>query len=288
MTAIVGVHGIGNYRKGDRDEVARFYSDAWTAALRRGLAGADLPPVSVAYYSDLLRGPVAQGEGEVRSLPPDAQELIYAWVAGLGYLAPAGAQGLPTIPIRHLIDWVARHFDLDRRDTEFFVTKLFREVATYLRNGEAREKARNEVVAAVERENARIVIAHSLGSVVAYEALHSRPDLEVELFITLGSPLGMPGVVFEKLQPGPVGGRGISPPRITRWVNIADRGDPVAIPVGGLAPLFGAVSDYTTLIGLFDFHRVLKYLAEPTTATAILGYLLAATGSAGDFTDGIP
>lgn len=273
MTAIVGVHGIGNYRKGDRDEAARFYSDAWTAALHQGAAGANLPPVSVAYYSDVLRGPVAQGEGDVRGLPSDAQDLIYAWVAGLGYQAAAVPQGLPTIPVRLLLDWVAKHFDLDRRETEFFVSRLFGEVATYFRDGEAREKATNEVIAAIEQEHARIVIAHSLGSVVAYEALHSRPDLGVDLFITLGSPLGMPGVIFEKLCPTPVDGNGTRPAEITRWVNIADRGDPVAIPIGGLAPLFGAVDDFTTLIGLFDFHRVRKYLAEPTTAKTVADYL---------------
>jgi hypothetical protein len=273
VTAIVGVHGIGNYRKGRRDDVASYYSSRWTASLRQGLAGADLPPVSIAYYGDLLRGPVAQGDVEVRALPPDAKSLIYAWVADLGYDVPATAQGYPTVPIRLLLDWVAKRYNLDRGATEIFVTKLFGEVAVYFRDPARREKARNEVIATVEREKAQIVVAHSLGSVVAYEALHSQPDLGVELFITLGSPLGMPGVIFEKLQPGPIDGRGIRPPGITRWVNIADRGDPVAIPVGGLTPLFGVDSDYATLIGLFEFHRVLKYLAEPTTATAIVGYI---------------
>ena len=54
-----------------------------------------------------------------------------------------------------------------------------------------------------------VLIGHSLGSVVAYEYLcHDRPAA-VKLLVTLGSPLGIPNVVFDKLTrpqqtvPGP-------------------------------------------------------------------------------------
>ena len=35
-------------------------------------------------------------------------------------------------------------------------------------------------------------MAHSLGTVVAYEALHAHPGLHVYLLVTLGSPLALP------------------------------------------------------------------------------------------------
>ena len=35
-------------------------------------------------------------------------------------------------------------------------------------------------------------MAHFLGTVVAYEALHAHPDLHVHLLVTLGSPLALP------------------------------------------------------------------------------------------------
>lgn len=72
--------------------------------------------------------------------------------------------------------------------------------------------------------------AHSLGSVVAYETLHAHPELGVNTFITLGSPLGMPSAVFDVLDPAPVEGRGQCPPGVTSWTNIADAGDLVALP----------------------------------------------------------
>lgn len=49
----------------------------------------------------------------------------------------------------------------------------------------------------------RIVMAHSLGSAVAYEALHAHPELRPELFLTLGSPLALPRAVFHRLCPTP-------------------------------------------------------------------------------------
>ena len=82
-----------------------------------------------------------------------------------------------------------------------------------------------------------MVIGHSLGSVVAYEYLcHDRPA-SVELLVTLGSPLGIPNVVFDKLTPAPVGGAGAWPGMVAAWVNVADPDDIVALRKD-LAPLF--------------------------------------------------
>ena len=38
-------------------------------------------------------------------------------------------------------------------------------------------------------------MAHFLGTVVAYEALHAHPDLHVYLLVTPGSPLALPGAI---------------------------------------------------------------------------------------------
>ncbi|MEU0195537.1 hypothetical protein ABZ250_37895 [Streptomyces afghaniensis] len=73
--------------------------------------------------------------------------------------------------------------------TRAFIAVFFREVAAYLREpGDVREAAREEVATAIAAHAPDIVVAHSLGSVVAYEALHARPGLRVPLLLTLGSP----------------------------------------------------------------------------------------------------
>ncbi len=107
---------------------------------------------------------------------------------------------------------------------------------------------------------ARVVIAHSLGSVVTYEAFWAHADLQAELLVTLGSPLGMRNVVFERLAPLPVAGMGARPPGVKRWINIADKDDIAAIPTE-LRPVFkGVERDFQCNIDWLDFHTVRNYL----------------------------
>ena len=75
-----------------------------------------------------------------------------------------------------------------------------------------------------------VVIAHSQGSMIAYNVLRqlAKQNCDVRLFVTIGSPLGM-AEVQDVLRQW-VGRRRLPfPPCVTRWVNVADRLDPVAI-----------------------------------------------------------
>jgi len=82
------------------------------------------------------------------------------------------------------------------------------------------------------------VIGHSLGSVVAYEALCQKPA-NVVTFVTIGSPLGIQNLIFHKLTPRPSPeGIGAWPGKVKHWTNIADKGDIVALEKN-LAPFFG-------------------------------------------------
>ena len=56
-------------------------------------------------------------------------------------------------------------------------------------------------------DDTRVVVAHSLGSVLSYMALCNHPDWSVHTFVTLGSPLASP-MAFGMLDPAPVDGRG--------------------------------------------------------------------------------
>ena len=98
-----------------------------------------------------------------------------------------------------------------------------------------------QVLAKVHEEvdhSTRVVIGHSLGSVVAYEYLCGYRPSSVELLVTLGSPLGIPNLVFDRLTPAPADGLGAWPGGVASWVNVADRDDIVALRKQ-LAGLFG-------------------------------------------------
>src|SRR5262245_41058846 len=74
-----------------------------------------------------------------------------------------------------------------------------------------------------------VVISHSQGTMVAYNVLRQLdPEkFPVSLFVTMGSPLGMQEV--QDVLKQWTGGRLPFPPCVKRWVNVADRLDPVAI-----------------------------------------------------------
>jgi hypothetical protein len=279
MTAVVGVHGVGNYVPGQPAErVAARRSADWAAsvATRLGIRP-DALDLTVAYYAPLLHAAEPTGQAAaldpdraLDALDPDTDALARGWIRALD-LPEVTVQGRLAVPLRHAVSVVADRFSLDGRLTKLFVVVCFPEVARYLAadNAPARVQAREHVAATIADRRARIVIAHSLGTVVAYEALHARPDLEVDLLVTLGSPLALPGAVFPRLQPRPGSGAGLRPANVRRWVNISDYGDPIAIlrPLKTYFP--GVDLDLTESVGLFDFHRAARYLACASLAATL-------------------
>ena len=111
-----------------------------------------------------------------------------------------------------------------------YVMRILDQVTRYLTDDEIRANAKAAVIDLIDADT-KIVIGHSLGSVVAYEALF---DTEHPVaLITLGSPLGLRQVVYERLRPQPPA----TPPSATAWTNVADIDDLVAATTE-LRPLF--------------------------------------------------
>jgi hypothetical protein len=100
------------------------------------------------------------------------------------------------------------------------------QVARYLGRCEADEHGRTldqrirARLHAAMGDGPAIVIAHSLGTIVSYEALHHWSG-DLPLFVTVGSPLAMRTVVRPRLQPAPPR----TPPGVRRWLNFWDRDD---------------------------------------------------------------
>ena len=78
--------------------------------------------------------------------------------------------------------------------------------------------------------NPFVVIAHSQGSMIAYDVLRqlTKSDIDIRLFVTIGSPLGLPPVraVFKKWAKK---NKLPFPPCVTNWINVAAEGDVVAL-----------------------------------------------------------
>jgi hypothetical protein len=147
-----------------------------------------------------------------------------------------------------------------------FVVSALDQVTRYLEEPEIRVKARERVLEHLGPET-RVVIAHSLGSVVAWEALHQRTErAELPLLVTIGSPLGLRGVVYPNLWPQPP----VFPPKVKRWVNVADRNDYIAAEPD-LGPLFpgGTIEGTWTPDNGADPHEARFYLGKEMIGRAV-------------------
>jgi hypothetical protein len=157
-----------------------------------------------------------------------------------------------------------------------------RQVRLYLADAAIREAVQDRVAAVVD-DDVRVLVGHSLGAVVAYEALCAHPEWPVKALVTLGAPLGIRNLIFDRLRPSPViSGSGLLgrwPGAVTSWTNVADAGDPVAL-VKDLRPQFGpGVACFVVSNGA-RAHAVSPYLTAKETGAAIAA-ALADSGNLG-------
>lgn len=282
MALIVGVHGIAQQFK-----APALLTAEWEPPLRGGveLAGGNLPEgiLACASYGQVFRPPGrirAAGDTHYTEADVTAEEaaLLFALLDEAARAEPdrfprADAVQRAAAPrsVQAALRLLCRSPFLVGVAARAFIGDL-KQVTGYLREPEVRKAAREAVVEAV-CEDTRIIIAHSLGTVVAYEALHANVGnprwSNVRTFITLGSPLGIQNLIFDALVPPPSGGRGHWPPGVTSWTNISDDGDIVAL-AKQLAPLFGDDLIDVAVHNGATAHDVSSYLTAHETGQAIL------------------
>ncbi|MGH8900091.1 MAG: hypothetical protein ACRDYA_00015 [Egibacteraceae bacterium] len=244
LVRILVVHGVG-HQLGGEDTLLQVWLPGLRDGLRRTepkLAEADLPgpgDVGCAFYGDLFR---ASGTKAGGGLPPyDARdvedeferELLDAWWREAARVDPGVPDPAATTKLRtpRAVQRALNALSGSRffaGTAERVLIFSLKQVRRYFQEPEVRMAARQRVVDAVN-DDTRLVIGHSLGSVVAYEALAAHPEWPVEAFVSLGSPLGIRGLIFDRLEPAPRDGIGAWPGSVRSWVNIADQGDVVAL-----------------------------------------------------------
>ncbi|MFF2101223.1 hypothetical protein [Streptomyces sp. NPDC058202] len=292
MTAIVGIHGIGKQQSG-RHQMA----PSWRAALRDGLERASgfavpEPPLDLAFYGhlfspaastspdpSLVRGRKGPGhvepwqvfaglEGEeLEDLLEAAGEAVTPAEVEAAAAAPAKAYTRVPIPFQAVLRAMDSKFAPSAGILYF---GALREVRRYLKDAELKERIDAEVRAGVSPA-CRVLIGHSLGSVVAFEYIRQNPRHRLERLVTLGSPLSLRMV--SKLLPNPHYGRvrGL-PVTLGSWVNIRDARDPVTCG-GALHRGWPGVDDRPPVDNRGDAHAVERYLGKRETGSAVLEVL---------------
>jgi len=280
MTRVVLLHGIAQQHKGPESLLAD-----WYPALADGvtLAGATLErrDVTMAFYGDVFRPAGHRGLGEPELDASDVedgleQDLLLAWweaAARAESRVPgpdAAARGRTPYLVQRALNALSHSAFFAGLSDRLLISDA-RQVRRYFTDPDVRGAVQERFLAALT-ERTEVVVAHSLGSVVAYEVLCAHPESADVVLVTLGSPLAVHGLVLDRLVPAPRDGRARWPAPVKHWTNIADRGDVVAL-TKELAPVFGdRVIDLLVHNGA-KAHDVRPYLTARETGRAIASAL---------------
>jgi pimeloyl-ACP methyl ester carboxylesterase len=248
---IILVHGRGQLGQ----DTAALRRD-WKRDLDSSLTLVGLPrlrdeDVRLAWYADVLD---PDSEGECESRRPSSDSLSFADVARgfLGFLASAVPQ------------------DESREVRGLMADLLY--VLEPSKQCDAERRVGSVIEAALGEHRPVIVVAYSLGSLVAYGYLESRPrnakspgDLRL---VTIGSPLGVR--VIRELVYGDTSDSLHVPTSIASWENVYDPNDFFSAPLEGvLAPR--TVRDRPThATEREDPHNLSRYLRDRATGAAVM------------------
>ena len=277
---MVFVHGIGQQYEGER-----LVGQPVVAALRDGLEAAgmdraDVDSVEVrsAFYGNVFR---PGGKAVPGDLPPlDAsdiqqgfeEELLATWWRYTAQVEPQVIN--PEAPMKVWVPsmanqalWALARSRFWSGIAEAFLVLNLKQVRWYMTDSTIRQLVRAKIASAIESDT-RVLVGHSLGSVVAYELLCAHPDWQIKTLVTVGSPLAIPHLIFNRLEPAPHGGVGVWPVGVAQWVNVLDRGDVVTLGQGLEGRFPGAIKDEWVRCGAHA-HDATRYLSAAETGQAI-------------------
>ncbi len=294
---IIGIHGLNN------KPAERILYDWWLRSIRAGLKNQGLPDLYFSfrlfYWADLLYQ---------RPLDPDQRDLDHPLVL-VERWAQAGAREVSSISrlrrgarnaLEKAADVLLKSETISRRARKMsneFIASRFRDLDCYLNGdpgcGRAAERPVREVIGArlkrilLQYKNDRIMLlAHSMGSVIAYDVLlQMPPGVYVDCLVSFGSPLGQTMLV-ERLLKSSDRETGLKTPEaLKRWVNLADIDDYVALDpeLGddfaansmGVKPEDYLVKNSFKYNGLANPHSSYGYLQTPACAALCAEFLAA-------------
>lgn len=245
MRQLIMVHGRAQQKKD-----AAALKKEWIAAWEKGLAKNNIQRAIVdedihfPYYGDTLvqmvSGKSAKDAAEVivkGPAPSSAQqEVMREMIAEI-----ALHEGISESEVREVLgddviamgpqNWrwvqgILTALDRVKPISATLVALITADVAQYLTNIAIQKNINDGVLKAVKAGQEAVIVSHSLGTVVAYNVLMSRPTafpaVKVKLFVTLGSPLAI-NAVRSRLRPHSF------PKSVIEWYNALDTDDVVSL-----------------------------------------------------------
>lgn len=289
MTApyiIIGIHGLAN--KPPVDILRRYWLESITEGLQRNCnrrAGSEGIAFDIVYWANILHDqPISTEENDEPYLPAPGSGPLETYHDTWLDTHVGECEELADKPF----DWALDYFGIDELGQEILQAKL-RDLAIYYKDKQKRQQLRSIFSDAVKEhanQGKRImVIAHSMGSIIAYDVLRAlgrtEPKMVVDHFVTIGSPLGLPHVKYEIYKENDL----IRTPTIVKcWSNFADLRDAVALDhclSNDYRPNDGGVrvSDNLVINGYVgkshrhNYHKAYGYLRAPEVSRVIRTFI---------------
>jgi PGAP1-like protein len=226
-TIVIGIHGLLN--KPAEEQLKEWWKQAIQEGLQRNHNLTPSFSFDMAYWAD-VRNPCP--------IALDALNEPYVLAQGSGPLPRFDQDDASKFrdSVNKAGGWLAdKEKDLFGLGThvEKLIGISFEDLDEYYQKQETREAIRDRLSVMLRKYSGKniILIAHSMGSIVAYDVLRMEEDsqnIRVQTFLTIGSPLGLP-IVGEKIIDEFHDRR--TPKNVERWVNLADPGDKVALDI---------------------------------------------------------
>jgi hypothetical protein len=280
---IVGIHGLKNKPRKEN------LQDLWSQAIQHGLERNEgretsrRPEFSLVHWATVLHGDTPEPDREYPGGGPRTGPFP-AYDDNFWDRIRAEASDLIDTPL----DLAKRWLGIDQT-ADSLLGMLFDDLRRYYEEEAVRAELRGLLEGEIDlhwQDGKRIMlIAHSMGSIIAYDTLRAigrqRRDLVIDHFVTIGSPLGLPHVKYRIWQEHDLVR---TPSIVRRWSNLAERRDPVAFDThlagdyrknrGGVKVEDDLVANETVVKdGKVDYHSGLGYLRTPEMSRLIRQFL---------------
>ena len=297
---IIGIHGLGN------KPPQKLLKKWWKKSIREGLTIIGQPKMflkfELVYWADILYPTPLSPRVKDKKSPSYLNDPYLP----AQNLVPKKTNKFKQMALDYLRDQLDRIFLNDDLSLNFsFLTDLiihqyFRDLEIYFSTKcldqtrspcLARDLIRERLVRCLEkyRRHEILLIAHSMGSIIAYDVLRFTPHVKADILVTIGSPLGLP-VVISKIvseQHSSLTKENVVqiPENVLKaWYNFSDLDDKVAFDyrlAGDFKPNVRGVQVTDQIVynnyeinGHRNPHKSYGYLRSPEVAKAIHDFLL--------------
>ncbi|WP_155912042.1 alpha/beta hydrolase [Methylobacterium sp. 77] len=278
---IIGIHGLAN--KPPADEKTRWWKEAIAEGLSRNEGVADPRfAFEFVYWADLrYDAPLTKDENREPYRPYD----------GIGPMT--GGDEAPALTAKEVLAPVYAGIDIVEEVTgitpvdDVILESRFDDLWHYHAEQSFARAVRRRLIERLEafRDHRILLVAHSMGSVIAYDALmqleQEDSSVKVEHLVTAAAPLGLAKV---KLKFEAEHGALRVPNNVLAWTNLTDSNDIVSI-MGKLETDYGpnnagmrvadrrVVNAYLRPDATSNHHKSYGYLRTPEFSRVACGYV---------------